>query len=325
MGEGKIFTRRGFLGFALIFWADTFVPAHAQRVHRVGWLHPGARVGPPPAFLDRMRELGYEPDRTLSVESRAAGGDLSRLPELARELVALKPELLVSGSHISTVALKEATSSIPIVFRLGIDPVETRLVASLARPGGNLTGISQLTSELFGKRFELLRELAPRAQRVGMLHQASEETYMPMMREFARRTKFELVSLVADRPEEIGPAMAGAPRQKIEALMVGGGPLNNEHRQIVIEAVGRTRLPAVYPELIFVELGGLLTYASDVRAGFIRLADYAHRILKGAMPADLPVEQSSTYELVVNLKTARALGIAIPRSVLLRADRVIEW
>lgn len=271
-----------------------------------------------------MRELGYEPGRTLLVESRGAGGDLNRLPELARELVALKPALLAAGSHQGTVALKQATSSIPIVFRLGIDPVETGLVASLARPGGNLTGIFQLTADLFGKRFELLRELAPRARRIGMLHQASEERFVPMMREFARKAGFEIASLIADRPEEIAPALAAAVPQRLEAIMVGGGPLNNLNRPIVVEAVARTRLPAVYPELPFVEAGGLVAYASDLRDGFVRLADYAHRILRGAKPADLPVEQSSKYELVVNMKTANALGISIPKPVLLRADRVIE-
>ena len=157
-----------------------------------------------------------------------------------------------------------------------------------------------------------------------MLHQASEEQYMPMMREFARKTGFEMISLIASRLEEIEPVMATALPQRLEAIMVGGGPINNQHRQIVVDAVARTRLPAVCPELRFVEAGGLAAYASDLRDGFIRLADYAHRILKGAKPADLPVEQSSKFELVVNLKTAKAQGIKIPQSVLLRATRVIE-
>ena len=271
-----------------------------------------------------MRELGYEPGRTLLIESRGADGDPGRLPELARELVALKPALLVTGSHQTSIAPKQATSTIPIVFRLGIDPVETGLVASLARPGGNLTGIFQLTADLFGKRFELLRELAPRASRVGMLHQASEEQYIPMMREFARKTGFEIVSLIASRPEEIEPAVATALPQRLEGIMVGGGAINNQHCQIVVDAVARTRLPAVCPELRFVEAGGLVAYASDLRDGFIRLADYAHRILKGTKPADLPVEQSSKFELFVNLKTAKAQGIRIPQSILLRATKVIE-
>lgn len=294
-----------------------------QRVYRIGSLAAGS-VALPPAFLDRMRELGYEPGRTLLVESRFAGGDLDRLPGLARELVALKPALLVSGSHQATVALKLATSSIAIVFRLGIDPVESGLVASLARPGGNLTGIFQLTADLFGKRFELLRELAPRARRVGMVYQSSEERYIPMMRDFAHKVGFELAGLVADRPEEIGPAVAAAVSQRLDAIMVGGGPLNNQHRQIVVDAVARTRLPAVYPELPFAEAGGLVAYASDVQAGFVRLAEYAHRVLTGTKPADLPVEQPMTFELVINLKVARAQDIKIPQSVLLRATKVIE-
>ncbi len=271
-----------------------------------------------------MRELGHEPGRTLLVESRHPGGDLKRLPELARELVALKPALIAAGAHQSTAALKAATSSIPVVFRIGIDPVATGLVASLARPGGNLTGIFQLTAELFGKRFELLRELAPRARRIGCLRQASEKQYEPMINDLAARTGFEVTWLVADAPGEIEAAVAGAAAQRLEGFLIGGGPVNNIHRQVVVDAVARTRLPAVYPELPFAEAGGLVAYASDVRAGFVRLADYAHRVLQGAKPADLPVEQASVIELAVNLKAARAQGIRIPQPVLLRATKVIE-
>jgi putative ABC transport system substrate-binding protein len=315
-------TRRAFLGFALLSAAGGARLAMARKVYRIGWL--GVAIGPPPAFLERLRELGYEPGRTLLIEVRHAGGDLKRLPELARELAALKPALIATGAHQSTVALKQATSEIPIVFRLGIDPVETGLVASLARPGGNLTGIYQLTAELFGKRFELLRELAPRARRIGVLYQSSEKQYEPMIEALARKTSFETVGLVADTAEEIGPALGGATAKRLEGFIIGGGPVNNIHRQVVVDAVARTRLPAVYPELPFAEAGGLVAYASDVRAGFVRLADYVHRVLQGAKPSDLPVEQAATIELAVNLKAARAQGIAIPQAVLLRATRVIE-
>jgi len=188
---------------------------------------------PPASFLDRMRELGYEPGRTLIVEMRFSGGDLNRLPELARELVALKPALLVTGSHVSALALKQATSAIPIIFRLGIDPVETGLVASLAHPGGNVTGIFQLTADLFGKRMELLRELAPRARRVGWLYQRSEKSYEPWMRELSAKLGFEAVSLIADGPEEIRTGVATAASQRVEAIMVAGGPGNNQHLQTV--------------------------------------------------------------------------------------------
>jgi len=144
------------------------------------------------------------------------------------------------------------------------------------------------------------------------------------MRELSGKMGFEAVSLIADRPEEIRSALGTAQSQRLEAIMVGGGPLNNQHREIVVEAVARTRLPAVFPELPFAEAGGLVAYASDLRAGFIRLAEYAHRVLQGAKPADLPVEQATTIELILNLKTAKALGIAIPQTILLRATRVIE-
>jgi putative ABC transport system substrate-binding protein len=314
--------RRGFLGALLVAGAGAVPAARAQAAQRIGWL--GVAIGPPPVFLERLRELGYDLGRTLLVESRHAGGDLNRLPEVARELVALRPALLAAGAHQSAAALKQATSTIPIVFRLGIDPVATGLVASLARPGGNLTGIYQLTAELFGKRFELLRELAPRARRIGVLAQSSEKPYIPMIDGLAARTGFQAEYLVADRGEEIAPAIASAVSQRLEGIIVGSGTVNISHHPIVAEAIGRTRLPAVYPELPFAERGGLVAYASDVRAGFVRLAEYAHRILKGAKPADLPVEQAATIELAVNLKTAKAQGIAIPQSILLRATRVIE-
>jgi putative ABC transport system substrate-binding protein len=319
--EGRM-NRRGFLGAVLLTSAGGVPVLHAQTVRRIGWL--GVAIGPPPVFLERLRELGYQPGSTLLIESRHVGGDLSRLPEAARELVALKPTLIATGAHQSTVALKQATSTISIVFRVGIDPVETGLVASLARPGGNLTGVYQLTAELFGKRFELLRELAPRARRIGGLRQASEKPYEPMIEALARRTGFEVTWLVADTPEEISSVLGGAVAKRLEGFLIGGGPVNNIHRQVVVDAVARTRLPAVYPELPFAEAGGLVAYASDVRAGFVRLADYAHRILQGAKPSDLPVEQAAIIELAVNLKAARTQEITIPQTVLLRATRVIE-
>jgi putative ABC transport system substrate-binding protein len=298
------------------------LPAREQPVHRIGWL--GVAVGPPPVFLARLRELGYDPGRTLHVDVRQAGGDLKRLPELARELVALKPALIATGAHHSAMALKQATSVIPIVFRLGIDPVGTGLVTNLARPGGNLSGVYQLTSELFGKRLELLREIAPQARRIGCLREASEKQYEPMINDLAARTGFECVWLVADTPAEIEAAVASAAAQRLEGFGISGGLVNNTHRQVVVDAVARTRLPAIYTEIPFAEAGGLVAYAADVRIGFIRLADYVHRVLQGAKPADLPVEQASVLELAVNLKAARAQGIAIPRSVLLRATKVIE-
>ena len=298
----------------------------ASRTVRIGWLIViPAQAAPLPApFMERMRQLGYEQGRNLLVEARYADNDLARLPALARELVALKPDLLVSGSQQAAAALKEATSSIPIVFRSSIDPVASGLVASLARPNGNVTGIFQLGADLFGKRFELLRELAPQARRGAVLAQASEKPYVPMMLDLAARTRFELIGLWADDPDEIRRAIGSASAQRIEGFIIGSGPVNNTYRPVITEAVARTRLPAVYPEVPFADAGGLVAYAADLRAGFIRLAEYADRVLKGAKPADLPVEQSREVQLVVNLKAARAQGIALPQSLLLRADRVIE-
>ena len=298
----------------------------ASRTVRIGWLIViPAQAAPLPApFLERMRQLGYEPGRNLHIEARYADNDLARLPALARELVASKPDLLVSGSQQATAALKEATSSIPIVFRSSIDPVASGLVASLARPDGNVTGVFQLGADLFGKRFELLRELAPQARRVAVLAQASEKPYVPMMLDLAARTRFELIGLWADDPDEIRRAIGSASAQRLEGFIIGSGPVNNTYRAVITDAIARTRLPAVYPEVPFADAGGIVAYAADLRAGFIRLAEYADRVLKGAKPTDLPAEQSREVLLVLNLKAARAQGIAVPQSLLVRATRVIE-
>ena len=299
------------------------------KVWRIGYLTNSRPTTPEveriyDAFRQKLRERGYIEGRNLVIESRYLEGRNERAPALAAELVSLKVDLLVATSHQGTIALKEATSSIPIVFRDGIDPVATGLVASLAHPGGNLTGVYQLTGELHAKRFELLRELAPRARRIGVLLQSSEIQYEQWSLDRARKTGFEVAFLVADGPEEIRRVVSSAAVQRVEGFIVLGGPVNNANRQAVVDAIAATRLPAVYPELPFAELGGILAYAADVREGLGRVAEYCDRVLKGAKPADLPVEQSRTVQLVVNLKAARAQGLTIPQSLLLRADEVVR-
>ena len=275
-------------------------------------------------LLEGLRERGYVEGQNLVMTCRYFEGRDERAPNLAADLVTGKVDLLVSTSHQGTVALKEATSRIPIVFRVGIDPVATGLVASFAHPGGNLTGIFQQTGDLFGKRFELLRELAPQAGRIVVLVQSSQVEYEPMLLDLAKKTRFEVAFLVADGPEEIRRVLASAATQRVEGFVVTSGPVNNAYRQVVVDAIAATRLPAVHPELTFAEVGGIVAYASDLREGFRMLAEYADSVLKGAKPVDLPVQQSRTVQLVVNLKAARAQGITIPQSLLLRADEVIQ-
>jgi putative ABC transport system substrate-binding protein len=316
--------------------------AKPTRVYRVGYLEGG--VAPPLpdrtaqgcpvqgkgsrnwlALLEGLRERGYAEGQNLIMVCRYYEGRDKRAPNLAADLVTLKVDLLISTSHQGTVALKEATSTIPIVFRVGIDPVVTGLVASFAHPGGNLTtGIFQQTGDLFGKRFELMRELAPQTHRVGVLIQSTQAEYEPMLLDLARRTRFEVVFLVADGPEEIRRVLGSATTQRLEGFVVTSGPRINAYRQVVVDAIAATRLPAVHPEVTFAEVGGVVAYASDIREGVPILAEYADSVLKGAKPGDLPVQQSRTAQLVVNLKAARAQGIPIPQSLLLRADEVIQ-
>ena len=326
--------RRPILAFSLALGFHSICSSLAAdapkvgKVWRIGVLTNGIPTTPEAqrlwdAFRQERQKRGYVEGRNLIIEYRYIEGHYERAPVLAAELATLDVDLLVSTFHQGTVALKEATSSIPIIFRSGVDPVARGLVASLAHPGGNVTGIDQVTGSLFGTRFELLRELAPRARRIGWLINSSEKNEQGM-RDLARTVGFEVAFLVADGPDEIRRVISSAAAQRLDALMIGGGTVNNAHRQVVVDVVAITRLPAVYPELTFAEAGGILAYASNMREEFVLLAEYADRILKGAKPAELPVQQSRTVQLVINLKAARAQGITIPRPLLMRADEVIQ-
>jgi putative ABC transport system substrate-binding protein len=314
------------LGFHSIGSSSAADALQPGKVWRIGFLGNGLPTAPfvYDAFRQELQERGYVEGRNLVIESRYFEGHEERARALAADLVRLNVDLLVSATHAGTVALKQATSSIPIIFRMGIDPVATGVVASLAHPGGNLTGVYQLTGDLFSKRLELLRELAPRARRIGTLRQSSNRQFERMLAEPAEKTGFEMVPLVADDADGIRRVVGSAAAQRLEAFLVNGGPVNNVHRQVVVDAIAATRLPAVFPELTFAESGGVLAYADDLREGFTRLAEYADRVLRGTRPADLPIEQSRAVRLVVNLKAARAQGLTIPQSLLLRADEVIR-
>jgi putative ABC transport system substrate-binding protein len=279
------------------------------------------------AFLEGLQSLGYRDGDNVAIECRSAAGKYERLDALAAELVQLKPAVLVAGAAPASLAAKRATSSIPIISVYTADPVALGLVASLARPGANVTGISALASDYVAKSLQLLKEVAPRTSRVGVLGHAANPTWAIYRRELesAGRTlgivlDFEPIHALA----EIETAVSAMQRRGADALLVMHQPLTFVNREQIVNSVRRHRLPTMYGSREAVELGGLLSYAVSVADVFRRAAFLVDRILHGVKPADMPVEQPTSFQLAINLKTARSLGLTIPSSLLLRADRVIE-
>lgn len=299
----------------------------AQKVYRIGLLSlalPRERFG---GIIAALRELGYEDGRNAEFVYRLAEGRDDRLPGLAAELVARKVDLIVTILNPETLAAKRATSTIPIVMVIGMAPVETGLVASLARPGGNLTGTTIQAPEHGGKVLEVLRDAVPRATRVTILW----EPEFPGMELYRRETEraagamgIRLTLLPGRTLAEMETAFTLIARDRPDALYVVPTGAIFTHRARVIEFAARQRLPAIYTSKLSVTEGGLISYAADQVALMRRTAAIIDRIFKGANPADLPIEQPTKYEFVINLKTAKALGLTIPQSVLLRADEVIE-
>jgi putative ABC transport system substrate-binding protein len=279
------------------------------------------------AFLERLRELGYVEGRNVVIEGRYYGDRIDRLPELAAELVRLPVDVIVAGAPPAPEAARGATSTIPIVMAGGHpDPVGSGLVASLARPGGNVTGMSVETSALRGKQLQMLKEAVPRLTRVAVLSDPSNPLHAHEVRGVeaaARALKVRLRVVEARAPSEFAEAFSVATREQAGGLMVLSGSMLFTHRARVAELAVQKRLPSIGVRQ-FAEAGGLMAYGADIGANFRRAADYVDRILKGANPADLPVEQPVKFELVVNLRTAKALGLVIPPAVLARADQVIE-
>ena len=260
----------------------------------------------------------------MGTESRI---DFQGLPGLAAELVRLEVAVIVTGGPSATRAVKEATSTIPIVMAQDIDPVGSGFIASLARPGGNITGLSGLTSEISAKQLELLKEAVPKLARVAVLGSSKTPGNAQSLKETedaARALGLSIEYLDVLYSKDFESAFRAAGKMRANALLVFASPLINLHRQQVIEHAVRGRLPAMYARLEFVENGGLMTYSVSVNDLFRRAATYVDKILKGAKPADLPVEQPKKFELVINLKTAKQIGLTIPPSLLARADRVIK-
>jgi putative tryptophan/tyrosine transport system substrate-binding protein len=296
-----------------------------ERSARIGLLAPASRSEDVEGFLAGMRDLGYIEGRNLILEYRAAGGKVERLDELLAELIGLKVDVIVTGGTPAALAAKRARTTIPIVIGAMGDPVESGVVASLARPGGNITGLSLAISEGFaGKYLELLREAVPKASRVAVLGRPSASSPVQTMERAARSLDIRLQLVEVDGPGQLEGAFSTMTAQHAAALIVTPSPFNVTHRDRIVSLAAKHRLPAMYGLPAFVDAGGLMAYGASLGELFRRAATYVDKILKGAKPADLPVEQATKFELVINLNTARALGLVIPRSLLLRADRIIE-
>ena len=277
------------------------------------------------AFRRGLRELGYVEGKNFVLEYRSADGRDERFPGLATELVRLKVDLILTRGTPAVLAAKNATGTIPVVMTGIGDPVGQGVVASLARPGGNVTGLSAVVTELYAKRVELLRELVPGAARLAALFNMSNPAVPPQWKEIemvARSLGIQPHLLDVRTPEDLGPAFDGAIRQRADALVVGLDTLTQANQRLIVDLAAKHRLPAIYASIEFA--GGLVVYGVNYPDHYRRAASFADRIFKGAKPADLPIEQPTKFEMVINVRTAKALGLTIPPSLLLRADQVIQ-
>ena len=306
--------------------------ANAQRsdIPRIGYLVLSPLVDPPSAerqaFLEGLHDLGYVVGRNLMIEYRSAAWNRELLHDLAAELVALKVDVIVAVPGTADAA-RETTKTIPIVVPAANDPVESGLVTSLARPGGNITGTAVSTIDLAGKRLQLLKEAFPKLSRVAVLWSPPYEAASLQWRETqaaARGLSVVLQSLPVTDPKDFPGAFSAMTRKRPDALLTFVSPLTTAYRPIIVEFATKNRLPTMFSVREDIVAGGLMSYAANVPHIFRRAADYVGKILNGSKPGDLPVEQPTEFELVINLKTAKALGLTIPQSVLLRADQVIE-
>jgi putative ABC transport system substrate-binding protein len=303
----------------------------AGRIYRVGFLSISFRehaLYSTKPFEEGLRSLGYRVGENVAIEYRFANGERERLPALAADLVRLRVDIIVTGFNPITVAAMNATTTIPIVMTTGIDPVSAGLVASLARPGGNVTGFAADSGgEILGKRFELMKETLPNLSRLGILFNpdfAHNRTRLTSMQETARALGLTLVPVEARGLDALEQAFAIMVREHAQAFVMQGDSVLFNYRGQIAEMAIRNRLPAASLQRELAEAGFLLTYGADIRDLYRRSAVFVDKIFKGAKPADLPVEQPTKFELVVNLKTAKALGIIVPPTLLTRADEVIE-
>jgi putative ABC transport system substrate-binding protein len=301
-----------------------------KKVPRIGYLAVtslSAQSVRTEAFRRGLRELGYVEGKNIVIESRSAGGKLDRLPALAAELVRLKVDVIVTAAPSVTRATKEVTVTIPIIMAQDRDPVGNGFVASLARPGGNITGLSTLAPELSGKQMELLKEIFPSLSRVAVFGTSSIPGHAQSLREIevaAKAFKVQLQYVDVLGPKDIEAAFRAASKGRADAALVLGGPVLTSQRPQIAELTAKYRLPAMYNSSEFVEASGLVSYAANTTDLYRRAATYVDKILKGAKPADLPIEQPKKFELIINLKAAKQIGLTIPPNVLARADKVIR-
>jgi putative ABC transport system substrate-binding protein len=278
-------------------------------------------------FRKGLSEAGFEEGRNVTIESRFAEGDVGRLPALAAELVARKVTVAFTGTTISTQALKAASSTIPIVFAIGADPVNLGLVASLNHPGGNLTGVSFFTNQMESKRLGLLHEIVPKVDLIAVLLNPNNPFFDNQSRDLAEASRALGIKIHIERASNkrgVTTAFETFARQHAGALLVGADPYFNSERALVIAPAAQLRLPAIYEWREFAEAGGLMSYGTSLTESYRQASDFVIRILKGANPADLPVQQSTKFEFVINLKAAKALGIDVPPTLSARADEVLE-
>ena len=296
------------------------------KVPRIGVL---GNIESPPwdGFRRGLRELGYVDGRDVTIEWRWSEGMMDRIPGLALELVQLKVDIIVVSSHEAVLAFKQAKSTMPIVMAASSNPDKVGLVESLAHPGGNVTGLSNVAPDLGGKRFQLLKEIAPKVSRVAVLWNPANPIEPLGFRETLRvgaAAGVEIQSIEVLTPDDYPTAFANVVASRADALHAFGSPINFKHRQLIADFALKSRLPGSFEERLFVEAGGLFSYAASLIELYRRAATYIDKILKGAKPGDIPVEQPTTFELVVNMKTAKAIGAKIPNSILVRANKVIE-
>jgi putative ABC transport system substrate-binding protein len=324
--------RRAFIGTLAGGFLAAPLAAEGQpagKVYRIGFLFSGAS-GPArevDTFRQGLRDLGYIEGQNIAIEYRFAGGQVERLPELAAELVRLKLDVIVAPYTPPALAAKRATSTIPIVFAVVADAVGAGLIVNFARPGRNITGLTSSSAELGGKRLELLKQVVPKASRVAVLYNPADRSnvlVLKQLQESAPTLALTLQPLEVREPREFEGAFLAMTRERAHAMFGTPGVLTFEHKKVLVDLAAKRRIPAMWGHRQFVDVGGLMSYAVNVYDQIRQTAVYVDKILKGAKPADLPVEQPTKFELVINTKTVKALGLTIPPSLLQRADQVIE-
>ncbi len=325
--------RRGTLAVlvaAAVAWSRASVAQPQKKVWRIGYLSVAPASLTPQnaeAFRKGMRELGYVEGSNLVIEWRYADGKFERLPDLAAELVRLKVDVIVAVASGAIGAAQKATSTIPIVMTTTGDPVGSGFVKSLAKPGGNITGLSNMGGDTGAKQVDLMAAVVPNLSRLGLLVSPTSPTYLAILNQVgdgARSAGLTTVVAEASTPQEIDEAFALMTRERVDAMVVGASPFFGVHRQQILALAIQHRTPAIFGNRTYADAGGLISYGQNISDGYLRAASYVDKILRGAKPGDMPIEQPLVLELVVNLKTARAIGLTIPKEILLRADAIIE-